>query len=63
MKSDPCIGQCYDVDLKKQQCLACFRTFDEIANWWNLNPEEKTEALKELKRRRKKGRPGGSDVS
>jgi predicted Fe-S protein YdhL (DUF1289 family) len=60
MKNSPCIGQCYDVDMKKEQCLACFRTFDEIATWWDMSPEETTEKLKELKKRRKKGRKGGN---
>ena len=59
MKRSPCIGQCYNIDEKQKLCLGCFRTLNEVANWWDMPAKERREALKKIPQRRG-GHPAGS---
>ena len=36
----PCIGVCM-MDPQTDLCDGCYRTMDEIAEWWDLSSEEK----------------------
>lgn len=43
----PCVGVCV-INPQTQLCEGCFRTLDEIANWWDYAPEQKRTVLAEL---------------
>lgn len=41
----PCIGVC-SMDESTGFCQGCYRTIDEIKGWWDLNCEQKSDAIK-----------------
>lgn len=43
----PCIGVC-TMDEDTGFCLGCYRTADEIKNWWDKTNPEKIAILKQL---------------
>lgn len=49
----PCIGMCYDIDLKKQVCLGCYRSVEEVAEWHDMTDPQKRATLKRCKQRSK----------
>ena len=42
----PCIGVCV-VDDGNQLCQGCFRTLDEIQDWWELDSDQKQKIVEE----------------
>ena len=48
----PCIQVCtLDED---KVCMGCYRTQDEIRNWFRMNDKEKEQVLKNSEKRRRK---------
>ena len=43
----PCVGVC-TLDEATGFCLGCYRTADEIKNWWDKTNPEKIAILKQL---------------
>jgi len=50
--SSPCVNVC-QLDSDTGYCIGCMRTLDEIADWLELNNEEKRQVLSKLEDRRK----------
>ncbi len=46
----PCIGVCAMSEVTGQ-CLGCYRTIDEIRNWWDMTPEERQGVMGSLEQR------------
>jgi len=46
----PCISVCAMDDLSGL-CLGCYRTLDEIKDWWDMTPEQQKNLLVELEAR------------
>ncbi len=46
----PCIGVC-QMNEETGQCLGCFRTIDEIREWWNMTDGERDSVMKTLDQR------------
>lgn len=46
----PCVGICA-VNPQTQLCSGCFRSLDEIAQWWNYAPAQKRAVLLETEQR------------
>ncbi len=46
----PCIGVCV-VDDGNQLCQGCFRTLDEIQDWWDLDNDQKQKVVEEASQR------------
>jgi len=46
----PCIGVC-SIDETSGYCQGCYRTIDEIKNWWDMSPPEQTQLVTELEQR------------
>lgn len=45
----PCAGIC--IVGAEGVCIGCFRTRDEIRDWWNATPEEKRAILRRSRER------------
>ena len=41
----PCINVC-SIDATTGYCLGCYRTIEEIQDWWDLTFEQKANVLK-----------------
>jgi len=54
---NPCNGECWKICPSTDDCLACFRTRNEINRWWNMSSKEKQEVLRKLNQRRGGDRP------
>jgi len=52
----PCIGQCFKIDFDNSICLGCFRSIDEIGDWWSMDDESRKEVLGRCKERAKESR-------
>lgn len=48
----PCVNVC-QMHPKQGYCIGCLRTLDEIADWLDMQEEEKREVLARLDQRRK----------
>lgn len=48
--SSPCNGDCL-IDQETEFCKGCFRTMDEIANWFHMKSKEKSEVLDKTRSR------------
>ena len=48
--SSPCIGIC-SVDDLSGLCVGCFRTMDEISQWWDMNDIERNKVTRQLAER------------
>ena len=61
----PCIGMCWDVDKKRNVCLGCFRSVDEVEEWDDMTNAQKRATLKRCKQRSKEqyGNSGGKHGS
>ncbi len=46
----PCIGVCAMNDTTGF-CMGCYRTVDEIREWWNMTDEEREKVMGTLDRR------------
>jgi predicted Fe-S protein YdhL (DUF1289 family) len=46
----PCISVCAMDDLTGL-CLGCYRTLDEIKDWWDMSPEQQKSLLTEIEER------------
>ncbi len=46
----PCISVCAMDDLSGL-CLGCYRTLDEIKDWWDMTPAQQKNLLVELEER------------
>jgi predicted Fe-S protein YdhL (DUF1289 family) len=46
----PCVKVC-QMDPRRNLCLGCKRTLDEIARWGTMSDEEREQVLAELPRR------------
>lgn len=42
----PCIGVC-SIDDQSGLCQGCFRTVEEIQQWWDMDNATKTEVIKQ----------------
>jgi hypothetical protein len=49
----PCIGVC-SIDEISGFCQGCYRTIDEIKNWWDMSQPEQTNLINELEQRQTK---------
>jgi predicted Fe-S protein YdhL (DUF1289 family) len=49
----PCVGIC-QINPVTQVCDGCFRSEDEVASWWDLDPDGKRTLLAKLDVRREK---------
>jgi predicted Fe-S protein YdhL (DUF1289 family) len=47
----PCIGIC-SIDLDTDLCNGCFRTMDEISNWFDASVQEKQKILESIAARK-----------
>ncbi len=56
----PCIGMCYDIDLKKRVCLGCYRSVKEVAEWYDMTDAQKKAVLKRCKQRSRREEHGRS---
>ncbi len=52
MRKSPCIGECHKHDKEKNLCLGCFRTLDEVANWWKFTKSEQREVFRKCQKRK-----------
>ncbi len=50
----PCIGMCYDIDLKNKVCLGCYRSVKEVEEWHDMTDTQRRAALKRCKKRSRK---------
>ena len=50
----PCISMCWNIDEKKEVCLGCFRSTEEVEGWYDMTDAERRAALKRCKQRSKK---------
>jgi predicted Fe-S protein YdhL (DUF1289 family) len=48
--ASPCIGVCSMDDLSGL-CMGCFRTIEEIRNWWDLDDTSKQEIIAQASER------------
>ena len=48
--ASPCISVC-QINEKTQQCLGCYRTVEEITQWWDMPPDEQRALLVVLEQR------------
>lgn len=46
----PCIGVC-SIDEISGFCQGCYRTIDEIKNWWDMSQPEQTNLINKLEQR------------
>jgi predicted Fe-S protein YdhL (DUF1289 family) len=46
----PCIGVC-TVDDKTGFCMGCFRSLEEIQNWWDMTDQQRSEVMQQLDQR------------
>jgi len=46
----PCIGVCSMDDLSGL-CMGCFRTMDEIQNWWDMDDASKQAVIEQASER------------
>lgn len=46
----PCIGVC-QMHEETGQCLGCYRTIDEIREWWNMTDGERDSVMQTLDQR------------
>ena len=46
----PCIKVC-TYDEEEEFCIGCYRTKQELQDWWIMNREQKLEALKKIEER------------
>ena len=46
----PCTNVC-KYDTKEEFCIGCYRTKEELQDWWIMTREQKLETLKKLKER------------
>ena len=46
----PCIGVCA-MNESTGLCEGCYRTIDEIRQWWDMAPDQKSQLLTELEQR------------
>ena len=46
--ASPCLNVC---KIKKNICIGCFRTLDEISVWSNLSNEKRNKIMESLKKR------------
>ena len=47
----PCTNVC-KYDTKEEFCIGCYRTKQELQDWWIMTREQKLETLKKLKKRK-----------
>ncbi len=61
----PCIGMCWNIDEKRNACLGCFRSLDEVAEWDDMTDAQRRATLKRCKQRSKElfGISGGKHGS
>ena len=45
--NSPCVGIC-SVDDLSGLCVGCFRTMDEISQWWDMNDAERNKVMSQL---------------
>ena len=45
--NSPCVGIC-SVDDLSGLCVGCFRTMDEISQWWDMNDAERNKVKSQL---------------
>lgn len=43
----PCIGVC-TLNREDGHCMGCFRSMDEIRNWWKMSPQERMTIMEQL---------------
>ena len=48
----PCISVCM-YDDTESFCIGCYRTVEQLTNWWIYTREEKEKALEDIQQRRK----------
>ncbi len=48
--ASPCINVC-QINEATQQCLGCYRTVEEITNWWDMSVDEQRAFLVVLEQR------------
>ncbi len=46
----PCIGVC-TMDDNSGLCLGCYRSLEEIQNWWDMSDEQRAQVLAQLDQR------------
>ncbi|HXH03858.1 MAG TPA: DUF1289 domain-containing protein [Candidatus Competibacteraceae bacterium] len=49
----PCIGVCL-MNSQTDLCDGCFRSLDEIAQWWHMSAEQKRQVLRAVEERQEK---------
>ena len=54
MIRSPCIRRCI-YDYEKNHCTGCFRTQEDISNWWKLTEAEKRKVVRKAKKRSSEG--------
>lgn len=48
--ASPCIGVCA-MNESTGLCAGCFRTLEEISQWWDMNASEKRDVVARLEQR------------
>jgi len=46
----PCIGVC-TIDDNNGLCMGCYRSLEEIQNWWDMTDEQRTQVTEQLQQR------------
>lgn len=46
----PCIGVC-SMNQESGQCEGCYRTIEEIREWWNMSAAERAQVMQRLEQR------------
>lgn len=46
----PCVGVC-TLNEATGFCQGCYRTIEEIREWWNMSDEERAKVMRELDQR------------
>jgi predicted Fe-S protein YdhL (DUF1289 family) len=58
VEDSPCTGTCR---LKDNRCVSCYRTYQDISEWFDLSKKQRLERMEQLKKERNNhGRTGKS---
>lgn len=48
--ASPCIGVC-SMNQESGECEGCYRTIEEIREWWNMSAAERGQVMERLQQR------------
>lgn len=48
--NSPCVGVC-TMNAETELCAGCYRTIEEIRQWWDMSDEQRAEVIDQLEQR------------